>query len=234
MAAEHPDTRIAAACHDRRGREEHGCFLVEGRRAVGDFLAAGWAPRRLFRPADEPVPPGWEAAVPVSGRTRERISAQSTPSGWAGLFPLPAPRPPAGGLVLVGVHDPGNAGTLIRAAAAFAWPGVVLVGGADPWAPKAVQASAGALARIPVLRLAAEAAPADLLDGPAAALVVAGGAAPETLAPPRWLLVGAEADGLPAAWRGAAAACTLPMPGGTESLNAAMAGTLALYLLRPR
>jgi TrmH family RNA methyltransferase len=235
MAAdEHPDIRVAAACHDRRGREEHGCFLVEGRRAVGDFLAAGWRPRRRFLPRDQPVPAGWEDAVPVSERALRRLSAQSTPSGWAALFPLPEPARPAGGLVLVGIQDPGNAGTLIRAAAAFAWPGVVLVGGADPWAPKTVQASAGALARIPVLRLPGDQPPGELLDGPAAALVVRDGAPPEALAPPRWLLVGGEGDGLPEAWAAAAARCTLPMPGGTESLNAAMAGTLALYLLRPR
>lgn len=201
---------------------------------MGDFLSAGWIPVQMFHPADQVSPPDWPLGLPISGRALRRLSAQTSPSGWAAIFRIPADITTTGGLILVAVQDPGNAGTLIRAAAAFAWPGVVLVGGADPWSPKVVQASAGALARTPIRRLPAETTPAEVLNSSVAALVVRGGEAPETLAPPRWLLVGGEADGLPAAWIQAAIPCTLPMPGGTESLNAAMAGTLALYLLRPR
>ena len=233
-SAAHPLIALAAACHERKGREAHGLLLVEGRRALDAVMAAGWQPAHLFHPADAPPPPTWSAgrAQAVDGRARARLSAQRTASGWAGLFPLPASPPrPGGGMVLVGVHDPGNVGTLIRAADAFAWPQVVLVGGADPWAPKAVQASAGAIAALPVARVDAGIAPSALIDAPAAALVVRGGRPPEGLRCP-WLVVGGEADGLDAAWRAACTeAVTLPMPGGTESLNAAMAGAIAAYVL---
>ncbi len=69
---------------------------------------------------------------------------------WAYLRPIRHPRI----LLLDGVQDPGNAGTLIRAARAFGLTGVfALEGTVDPFNPKVVRASAGALAHIPVVRL---------------------------------------------------------------------------------
>ena len=63
--------------------------------------------------------------------------------------------------------------------------------------------------------------------------MVSGGVVPTALARgPRWLVVGGEANGVPPEWLAACAErLTLPMPGGTESLNAAMAGSIAAYLL---
>jgi TrmH family RNA methyltransferase len=84
-----------------------------------------------------------------------------TPQGVAAILPQPTPLPlPSvqsmgqGGVVLVldGVQDPGNVGTLIRSAAATGCRGVVCVGGgADPWGPKALRAAMGATFRLPVI-----------------------------------------------------------------------------------
>ncbi|MBA3685094.1 MAG: RNA methyltransferase [Planctomycetes bacterium] len=222
---------------DERARQN--AFLVEGRRAIDGFLEAGWRATVLLHPENEPPPPGWPADVAraASARVAARISQATTASGWIAVFALPAevaPDPAAGGLILAEIADPGNAGTLIRSAAAFGCPQVHCLGGCDPWSHKVVQASAGALARVRLSRSDPALGLAGLRSGaPLTALVVNGGLAPQQLAPgPRWLLVGSEAHGLRPEWQ---AACTqlvtLPMPGGVESLNAAVAGSIAGYLI---
>lgn len=217
------------------GRRADGAFLVEGRRAIAAFLAAGWQPRRLYLRADLERPPEWpESAVQgLAAPVCRRVSQHRTASGYLAEFPLPTePRldPAAGGLVCAGIADPGNLGTLVRSAAAFGLDQVVVLGGADPYAPKVVQASAGALARVRLARLD-DLGP--LAGGaPCVALLAAGGAGVEAFpAGPAWIVAGSEAHGVPVA---ALAACdrrvTLPMPGGTESLNAGIAGSIACFL----
>lgn len=222
-----------AALHDAAGRRAAGSFLVEGRRAIAGLLAAGWTPLRLCVREDEEVPEAWPAVITLGERAAKRASAASTPSGYLASFALPDPGPldpAAGGLILAGVADPGNLGTLLRTAAAFAVGQVACLGGADPFAPKAVQASAGAIAAVRLFRPQTWGA----LAGGASltALVPRGGVAPTALAPGRrWLVVGGEADGIPAEGLAACAErLSLPMPGASvESLNAAVAGAIAMW-----
>jgi RNA methyltransferase, TrmH family len=128
------------------------------------------------------------------------------------------------------VGDPGNLGTLLRAADAFGAGVALSAGCADPTGPKALRASAGAVFRVPLARF-------DEAPSPQVALVARDG---EPLAaldlPPRvTFVVGAEREGLP---DDVVAACevraTIPQPGDAESLNVAMAGTIALYELARR
>ncbi len=225
--------------HRADERARLGAFLVEGRRAIDGFLDAGWQAQALLHPEDEAPPAAWPLAVAraASARVAARISQATTPSGWIASFALPAavaPDASLGGLVLAEIADPGNAGTLIRSAAAFGCPQVHCIGGCDPWGHKVVQASAGALARVRLSRGDPDQGLSAVLGGaPVTALVVSGGLAPQRLvAGPRWLVVGSEARGLRPEWQ---AACsdlvTLPMPGGVESLNAAVAGAIAGYLI---
>jgi TrmH family RNA methyltransferase len=239
VSSENPLVKRLRRLHDARFRREDRSFLVEGERAIGAFLARGWVAQDLLLRHDLVLPDGWDpaAVVRVGATVSGRLSQASSPSGFLARFAIPAdeaPDPAAGGLVLHGIGDPGNLGTLIRCAAAFAVPQVLLVGGADPYAHKVVQATAGALAAVRLHRAEAAAGLGSLAGGaPCCALVVRGGAHPASFAPgPRWLVVGSEAHGLDEA---ALATCserlTLPMPGGTESLNAAMAGAIACYAL---
>lgn len=234
-AADNPLIRQIAELHDAAGRRAAQAFLMEGRRAIDGLMAAGWQPLHLLVRDGLEVPAHWPAATIVGERAAAKASAASTPSGYLAVFRLPEPPPldrAAGGLVLAGVSDPGNLGTLLRTAAAFAVRQVVCVGGADPFGTKAVQSSAGAIAALHLHRLAE---PEQLIGGaPLCGLVPRGGAAPEACPRgARWLVVGGEADGIPPAWL---AACgqllTLPMPGAAvESLNAAVAGAVAMYAL---
>lgn len=233
QAVDNPLVKELARLHDPSGRRAAGAFLVEGRRAIAGLLAAGWTPLRLCIREQEEIPAEWPAAVILGERAAKRASAASTPSGYLASFALPDPGPldpAAGGLILAGVADPGNLGTLLRTAAAFAVGQVACLGGADPFGGKAVQASAGAIAAVRLFRPQAW----EVFAGgaPLTALVPRGGQAPGAMAAGRrWLVVGGEADGIPPAGLAACAErLSLPMPGGAvESLNAAVAGAIALW-----
>jgi RNA methyltransferase, TrmH family len=130
-------------------------------------------------------------------------------------------------LALWHVGDPGNVGTLLRAADAFG-AGIALSDGcADPTGPKAVRASMGSLFRVPVSDF-------DEPAGKRVALVPSGGIPlPELDSGGDVVLVlGAERDGLPAeVLERCDERVSIPQPGGGESLNVALAGAIALYEL---
>lgn len=130
-------------------------------------------------------------------------------------------------LALWHVGDPGNVGTLLRAADAFGAGVALSEGCADPTGPKAVRASMGSLFRVPLSTF-------DEAPGKRVALVPDGGnPLPELRMDGAVVLVlGAEREGLPTEVLGRCEErVSIPQPGGGESLNVAMAGAIALYEL---
>ncbi len=233
---DNPRLKRVLRLRDSAERRESGLFVVEGRRAIEGMLECGLECVELLSVLSELPAAGLVPTATVDERVMKRLSSLAHAPGLLATFRIPAPAPidrSAGGLVLAEVSDPGNVGTLLRCAGAFGFKQVVLCGGADPYGPKVVQAATGALGRV---QLSSVSHPAELEGGAAlCGLVVTHGVSPKALqAGPRWLIVGNEAHGLSADWL---AACTerltLPMPGGTESLNAAVAGAIALYALGP-
>jgi len=142
-------------------------------------------------------------------------------------------------LVLDAVQDPGNAGTLVRTGAALGAAAVIALSGtADLWNAKAVRGAAGAHFRVPTLQCSAE----ELVRFLREQRIPLWGAAPHgtpiaaVVDPPRRLAlaVGNEGAGLSAAvLRAVDRVIALPMAGGVESLNVAVAAGIALYALRP-
>jgi RNA methyltransferase, TrmH family len=125
------------------------------------------------------------------------------------------------------VGDPGNVGTLLRAADAFGAGVALSEGCADPTGPKAVRASMGAIFRVPLSGF-------DDPAGKRVALVPSGGVPlPELqLDGDVVLALGAEREGLPAeVMERCDERVSIPQPGGGESLNVALAGAIALYEL---
>lgn len=235
--------RTTVRLHESKGRDAQKAFLVEGARACTPFLEAGWKPVLFWVTTEHSV---WalEQGVPESvlyiatEAVMQKISIAMTPSGVIGVFAQPnlTPSPQLEpGVVLANIRDPGNVGTLIRTARAFNFAAFV-VDGVDLFSPKVVQATAGALAQGHVFRLSWENLVKKALESQAhlCAMVVSGGTPLSALPahPCRLLVVGNEAHGLPPAW---VAACqeqtTIPMYGATESLNAGVAGAIALYEL---
>ncbi|MFW5830229.1 MAG: TrmH family RNA methyltransferase [Planctomycetota bacterium] len=232
-----PQVKALLRLQKARGRREHGHFLVEGRRAIQAFLDAGWQPQQLWLREELTPPQGWPPVRRCSAAVAQRVSQATTASGYLAVFPLPdgAELAPAdGGLLLWGIRDPGNLGSLFRSAVAFRRGRIVLVDCCDPFGGKVVQATAGCLAGLRLWQCDADRALALLAAAPGLALVARDGQALEGIAPEKlWIVVGSEAHGLPAA---VISACryrvTLPMAPEAESLNAAVAGAIVCYARR--
>ena len=138
-------------------------------------------------------------------------------------------------VVLAGLQDPGNLGTILRSAEAFGAQAIVsLPGTVSAWNPKAVRASAGSVFRLPLLSVSAEEGFARLRESGVRILTAAAhGAQPANLldlAGPVALLIGNEGNGVPEALAAQTdGAVTIPCPGAVESLNAAVAASVLLY-----
>ena len=210
--------KLVRKLHDRRWRDKLGLFAVEGE----DLLEAGLAAR--LEPADVLV-----AGEDVEAGLLAEGSALAHPPRVVAVFrreDLPRGARSVT-LALWHVGDPGNVGTLLRAADAFGAGIALSEGCADPTGPKAVRASMGSLFRVPVRGF-------DEALGTWVALVPAGGTPlPELeLEGDAVLVVGAERDGLPAAvLERCEERASIPQPGGGDSLNVATAGAIALYEL---
>ena len=240
----------------RRDREREGLFLVEGVRACADALELGVetrfalrAPGLLDTGAGAALARRLDAAgvevVEVDDATLAAVADTETPQGvllvcaepgWSldALEPASGDRPRL--LVLDAVQDPGNAGTLVRAAAAFGMDGVVALDGTvDLWGAKAVRASAGGVFRTRVVHAPWDDASAWLARSGLPLLVAdAGGEDVAGVAPGRgWALaVGNEGAGPRAELvERAERVVRIPMPGDAESLNAGVAGSILLYVL---
>jgi TrmH family RNA methyltransferase len=214
----------------RRSRELAGRFVAEGEDLLAAAEAAGWSPVERYCTARSglagtEVEPDVLAAVSELGSGTRTLAVYET--RWAGR--------PAGPLCvsLHGVSDPGNVGTILRSAVAFGASSVAIgPGTADPFGPKAVRASMGAVFEIPLARVQSAAE----LPPPTVALVAdAGGPLHELAlgtgdasAAQVTLMIGAEREGLaPELVEAADHIARIPIV--THSLNAAMAATVALY-----
>jgi TrmH family RNA methyltransferase len=212
------DIRRLAARRERGG----GRFVAEGEDLLAAAQESGWEPVHLLR-----------AGVEVSEEALAKVSSLGSGTRALAVFEerwAPAPTGPLC-VALWGVKDPGNVGTVLRAALAFGVDSVVLgPGTADPYGPKAVRASMGAIFAVSIAR----AASIDELPGVRVALDARRG---EPLRGGGWvrietvsLVVGAERAGLS---QDVLDACdrAAHIPIANESLNAAMAATLAVYEL---
>lgn len=233
-----PQVAAAAALHRANERRNRSRTLLEGARLVAEAGAAGARIETLFVLADDD-PTGVASApvvLTVTPPVLERLSGTSTPVGPVAVIEIP-PEPALEHrrtVVLAGVSDPGNAGTLIRSAAAFGYQVVVLAGSVDPWAPKVLRAAAGGHFGTSVIRIGEEPGPMLEAAGLTAVALTAhgGGTLGDRIEGVPAFLVGSEAHGLPAAvHRLASQELTIPLES-AESLNASVAGSIAMYQYR--
>lgn len=214
---------IRKLTRQRRARERTRRFVAEGEDLLAAADAAGWDPLERFcaegsgLPGIEVQPALLAAASGLGSGTRALAVYEER---WA--------QAPTGPLCvyLHGVADPGNVGAILRSAQAFAADSVVLgPGTADPFGPKAVRASMGAVFAVALSR----AEDPTRLPAPTVALVADRGPALRELElEAGTLLIGAERDGLPEPIiAGATHVARIPIV--SHSLNAAMAATIALY-----
>jgi len=245
-----PVVRYARSLLRPRMRDRERAFLVEGPRIIHDALAAGTVPRVLFYVPERLSLPE-QSLIDEAARHGTRVIAVAppilslitdtvTPQGMVAIFPLPdlplaiSKDQSALFLVLDQIQDPGNVGTILRTALGAGVHAVFLTKGTtDPFAPKVVRAAAGAHFRLPILpldpahpdprilrcaqRLAAEANGSQFYDAIDWTL--------DTV-----LALGSEAHGISPALRPLlTGSVSIPLAGGLESLNVAIAGAIMLF-----
>ncbi len=220
----------------RKARDSAGRFVAEGEDLLEAADAAGWTPVERYA-AEGSGLPGTEVDPEILASVAELASGTRTLAVYEERW-LPNPRGPLA-VYLHGLSDPGNVGTILRSAEAFNASSVVLgPDTADPYSPKAVRASMGAIFTVPVARAGGVGARAGAIAGlPGTKIALDAGAEQELAAVAGevqgeiTLLVGAERTGLPEQIL-AQADRTARIPISNHSLNAAMAATVALYELR--
>ncbi len=214
----------------RRWRERSGQFVAEGEDLLAAADAAGWKPVERYCAAGSGLE-GTEVDAELLARASGLASGTRALAVYEERWAQAASGPVC--VYLHGVHDPGNLGAILRSAAAFGVASVVLgPGTADPFSPKAVRASMGSVFTVPVVKADGPGS----LPGVKIALVPREGRPLSELDrsdPEATLLLGAEREGLPESVV-ALADHTVHIPTATESLNVAMAATVALYELANR
>jgi TrmH family RNA methyltransferase len=218
--------KLVRRLQSRRQRERLGLFVCEGEDLVEAGRAAGAEPVDVLV-AGEDVEPSLLAELSTLGHAARVLAVFRR----ADLPPFEAETAPPLGLALWRVGDPGNVGTLVRPADALGPAFVALSAGcADPTSPKALRGSMGAIFRAPLGSF-------DEAPRPRIALVPRGGRPLRELelGERATFVLGAEREGLPA---GVVAECeqeaSIQLAPGSESLNVALAGAIALYELRRR
>lgn len=238
-----PKIQAWKSLKDRKGRRETGCFLVEGRKMVEEALTSGFQVEAVIvdedRAAEFTLPGGVYTAL-TPAHVLAAVCDTKTPQGIAAVLRI-RETPAAGSrlVVLDGVQDPGNVGTIIRTADAAGFDGVLLSGQcADAFSPKVLRATMGSIFRMGIA--VTDALPQRLqtliadgfsvissqLDGepfydaaPACGRKIA-------------LVIGSEGNGVTDEVKALAThRVRLPMRGGAESLNAAVAAGIMMYEL---
>ena len=203
-------------------REHDSEIVLEGPKHVADAIASGWKAIAVL-----------ERGVDVTPEVFDSMSETRQPQGVIGLFERPRSsaaeilaRRDTVAVALDGVQDPGNVGTIVRLAAAFDAAGVLLLPGcADPFGPKAIRSSAGAILSVPVAPITAR----ELID--ASRPLLAADASGKAVNPPSAdavLVFGNEGAGVSEELLRHATPIAIPMSGRVESLNVASSAAILL------
>lgn len=227
----------AAKLHQRKHRRQSGMTLIEGPHVLEVAMAAGAHIDLIFALEEDAATmelAGPGLVLTVTRPVLEKVATTGSPRGPVAVMKI-EPRPLGTGhaLALWQVGDPGNAGTLVRTAAAFGVDIMVGPDTADLWSPKVLRAAAGAHFMVGMDTFSSVAQ----LKARGYAVIAAvptGGDLPANVevGPKSALLVGNEAHGLgDEVLEEADRTVALEMPGGTESLNAAVAGSILAYAL---
>ncbi len=222
----------------RRAREETGLFVSDGTKLLQEAIQYGNSLDTVILSdgVDCPVPEGVRL-VRVPGDIMESISPMAAPQGALFLCRLPEEslfEPQKGMLLLDGIQDPGNLGTMLRTADALDVPLVLLEGCADPYSHKVVRSSMGAVFRRPVLRSSWEEVKTKCAQAgiPIAVTALSDRARDirEADLTSMAAVIGSEGQGVRKEILDAAdAELIIPMNPHCESLNAAVAATIVMW-----
>lgn len=245
--------RLKKLAGSARERREEGMMLLDGVHLLEALLAVRIKPRELYVAESALAQTSGEIATclarPLLGATPlyvlpdhllRDVAPTETPTGLLAVAELPAapgqPDPQADAVLLDGVQDPGNLGTLIRTAAAAGFRQIVLSPGcADPWSPKALRAAQGGQFRATLfegqdlcsfLKVYRGTPMVTRLDGATSLYAMAD---VPFQGPVAWVF-GAEGRGVsPTVMAAVPTGVLIPLPGRVESLNVAAAAAICLF-----
>jgi TrmH family RNA methyltransferase len=233
---QNPTIKLIRSLAEKKHRQEHGLFVAEGPNVLERARAEGWEPVYLLT-TGHCEPWGKAALLRVDEKIMGQVSAQKNPPTQIGVFRqrwVETVTPEGVWVALEDMRDPGNLGTIIRTSDAAGATGVILAGqSCDPWAPDCVRATMGSIFAMPLVRL--EQAPflALLKDWPGDSVGTHLKATESYRRPygsPTLIVMGSEGRGMS---EEASVACKrlvrIPMKGGAESLNVAIATGLILF-----
>lgn len=225
--------------HDKKNRDAENLFIAEGVNILSD-LKEGFSVKEIFatdKTADiaENLAKKYGACLTLVSESVMKVLADTvSPSGILAVIGIPLSKPEVkNAVVLDGVQDSGNVGTIIRTAVGAGFSDVYLVDSADAFSPKTVRASMGAVLRANVIKARAEELE-DYLAGYDKVAMDMGGDDVFSYRPERKVavIVGNEAHGLSDfARKFSDVTLSIPMQGGQESLNVAVAAGIAMYVI---
>lgn len=233
---QNPTIKSIRSLAEKKYREETGLFAAEGVEALGRARREGWEPVYVVS-TEAPEPWGKAERLTVSEKVMHALSGQRNASPLLGVFRqryVERIEPRGVWLALEEIRDPGNLGTIIRTADAAAAQGVILVGPAcDPYGRDSVRAAMGSIFAMPLARMTGPQF-INLCNGWTGDVVGTHLQGTEdyrrAYRMPALLVMGSEGSGLSPE---TAAACArlvrIPMKGGAQSLNVAVAAGLMLY-----
>lgn len=224
-----------ASLKEKKFRDAYGEYIIEGVKQVREAAAAGMEFAHIVAsPRYTGDTFGGDKFIAVSESVFEKLSQEASPQGILAVLKIPSEdaRPPQGdSLLLDGVSDPGNLGTIIRTANAAGYEDIYLRGCADPYAPKCVRAAMSGIFFVRLHR--AE----DISGLPDVPLICADmdGENVFSFRPPEkfCLVIGNEANGVSGVIRELCSyTVRIPMRPSCESLNAGVAAGILMYGLR--
>lgn len=235
-SSQNPTIKLIRSLSEKKHRQEHGLFVAEGQNVLDRARSEGWEPAHLLT-TRHAEPWGKAALMQVDERIMATLSAQKNPPDTLGVFRQRwtlEVKPQGIWVALEDMRDPGNLGTIIRTADAAGASGVILVGqSCDPWGPDCVRATMGSIFGLPLVRLEQKAFLGLCRSWPGESVGTHLKAQESYRRPykaPTLLVMGSEGRGLS---EETAAACStlvrIPMKGGAESLNVAIATGLMLF-----
>jgi TrmH family RNA methyltransferase len=230
-----PTIKLIRSLSGKRNRQEAGLFVAEGKLVLERARAEGWEPEYLLTTGHS-EPWGKAALMRVDEKIMGSISAQNNPPGMIGVFRQKwgGVKPEGVWVALEDMRDPGNLGTIIRTADAAGAAGVILAGqSSDPFSPDCVRATMGSIFAVPLVRLEQKPFLDLIRQWPGESVgshLKATESYRRSYKTPTLLVMGSEGRGLT---EEASQACStlvrIPMKGGAESLNVAIAAGLMLF-----
>lgn len=232
-----PLIKTISSLAEKKYRKQHNLYIVEGTKPVKECIEADCEIERII--CTEEHAGRYSNCVLVSESVFKSISCEKAPQGVLALVKLPdeTVRPPKGNCILLdGVQDSGNVGTVIRTANAAGYDEIYLVNCADPFSPKAVRASMSGIFFVKVYSGSYEEV-LNVLKGVPIISTDMNGENIFTFTPPEkfCLCIGSEGNGISdTVMSESAHTVKIPMRSTCESLNAGVSAGIAMYALQQK